>query len=150
MVTQPLIKCHLWAPLSPCRIPATGSTQPLQNTIYGVHWSPCRITAAPLQMAKRPKREPANSHPLIDHKTNSCLFPIASALSWFSYCVRKYNFISSLEKLAEIPILKSAEKICLILNFIIKIFRSLRNNVSGLPKEYGVKITEHNVRELFN
>jgi hypothetical protein len=29
-------------------------------------------------------------------------------------------------------------------------FRYLRNNVSGLPKYYGVKITEHNVQEILN
>jgi hypothetical protein len=42
-------------------------------------------------------------------------FQSPSALSWW-----EYSFISSLDKLAEIPILKSAEKICLLLKFALK------------------------------
>jgi hypothetical protein len=29
-------------------------------------------------------------------------------------------------------------------------FKSLRNNVSGLPQYCGVHITEHNVQEMFH
>jgi hypothetical protein len=101
-------------------------------------------------MGKRPKREPANSHPLSDHKINSNLFPAPLCAVMVFLLVTGTNFISSLDKLAEITILKSAENIRLPLNFRIKMFISLRNNVSGLPKYYGVKITEHNMQEIFS
>lgn len=99
-------------------------------------------------MGKGPKREAANSYPLSDHKTNSHLFAIPICVFMVFLLGTGIQLYFYSRQTGRNSYSEVGRKNLLTFKFRINMFRYLRNNVSGLHKYYGVKITEHAVQEI--